>query len=617
MPRTAVMQTNFNAGELSPKLDGQLDLKQYFNGGREVLNFAPIPQGPLMRRTGTQYINNAYVSNEYSTRLLPFQFSETQSYILELGPDPAGATQGYIRFYTDRGLILDGGTPYQIGHPYDSAARQELQFAQTADVLIIVHPRYAPRKLVRYGHTNWVLEEISFTNPPKIDATNYYWTEANGYPGTVCFYQQRLILGGSTAYPQTIWLSVTGSYYDFTVSDPGVDTDGITYTIASDQLNSIRWMVSQKVIIIGTTGDEFIVCSSDSTSGITPSSIKAIRQTAYGSATLPAHLLEKSVVFVQYGRRKLRNVVYDYLSDTYDAEDLTSFAEHITKSQLKATTVINNPDTVLWACRKDGLLVGCTLDKDQKVVAWHRHSIAGTGPNDEAQAFVEDVCSIPGESGDEVWLVVQRKIQGVTVKMIEVLADMLRAPAEESERTYLDSYQRGTYKTPTSHITGLEHLEGEVVTPVCDGWVHPTRVVTDGAIDLKSAVSDVRVGLLYTSSYKTMRIAPSSADTVTFHLPKRLVRAWVSVYESIAPYIGVQTTYTINQIEGIGQDWVLQPVLIGDPRVMNVAQALVTKDFFTSLGVNSSTRPVFVIEAREPLPLTILAYVVDLETSDI
>lgn len=618
MPKTSVMQTNFTAGELSPLLDGQVDLKQYFNGGHEVTNFVPIPQGPLMRRTGTQYIadgmQHAEFPQSYNSRLLPFQFSTAQSYVLEFACEPSATDRGFIRFYTDRGQIYSGGAPYQINHPYDSDALAELQYAQTADVLIIVHPRYAPRQLKRLGSTNWVLEVITFTNPPKIDDTHYYWTEENGYPSTVCFYQQRLVFGGSLNYPQTVWFSVVGIYYDFTVSAVSVSTDAITYTISSDQLNKIQWMISQKVIVLGTTGDEFIIYASDSSEGITPSTVKATRQTAYGSASLGAHLLEKSVVFIQNGRRKVRNVVYDYVSDTYDAEDLTTFAEHITESSIHHTAVMSNPDTILWACLSNGVLIGCTLDKDQKVVGWHKHLISGKGPWTSDIVIVEDVCVIPGQNGDELWIIVQRIVNGAFVKQIEVLVDFGRSPVGEPDRTYLDSYQRGIFSPPQTVITGLSHLEGETVLAVCDGWVHPPLTVTGGQVTLRSAASDVRIGLQFSSRFQSMRIAPATADTLTFHLPKRLTRLWLSVYKSLAPYVGVKTTLGPESDE---YDWTLLPTLIGAPRVMDMAQKPVTDDIQVSLGVNSTTRPRLVIEAQEPLPLNLLSYVVEVETSSL
>jgi hypothetical protein len=92
-------------------------------------------------------------------RLIPFEFSTQQAYILEFGDQ-------YIRFYKDGGVILSGGTPYEISSPYADTDLSGIAFAQSADVLYIANASYAPRKLSRTSDTTWTLEEIEFATPP-------------------------------------------------------------------------------------------------------------------------------------------------------------------------------------------------------------------------------------------------------------------------------------------------------------------------------------------------------------------------------------------------------------------------------------------------------------------
>lgn len=159
MPKVSPAQTSFNGGEFSPLLYGRVDNDRYNTGLKRCLNYIPTIQGGLTRRPGTYYVNEVKDSDD-STRLISFQFSITQAYIIEAG-------DLYFRFYKDNGVIESSpGTPYEIVSGYDKADLFQLKFTQSADVLYITHPDYPPSKLSRVSDTNWTLEEIEFFNGP-------------------------------------------------------------------------------------------------------------------------------------------------------------------------------------------------------------------------------------------------------------------------------------------------------------------------------------------------------------------------------------------------------------------------------------------------------------------
>lgn len=157
MPRTTWTQNNFNAGEWSPLTYGRSDVGKYTNALATCLNYVPTTQGGLTRRPGTRYVANTKSNGQ--VRLIPFEFSITQAYILEFG-------DLYVRFYTLGGQLLSGGTPYEVATPYTLADLQDLSFTQSADVLYIAHRNYKPRKLSRLGPTNWTLTTIAFGDGP-------------------------------------------------------------------------------------------------------------------------------------------------------------------------------------------------------------------------------------------------------------------------------------------------------------------------------------------------------------------------------------------------------------------------------------------------------------------
>lgn len=153
-------QPSFTAGELSPALGARIDLAKYASGLKTAINLFIHPHGGASNRAGLEFIREVKNSAN-DARLIPFQFNTEQSYVLEFG-------DLYFRVFRDGGLILSGGLPYEVVTPYAHADVGELVFIQEADVMYIVHPLYAPRKLARLADDNWTLTTITFA--PSITA---------------------------------------------------------------------------------------------------------------------------------------------------------------------------------------------------------------------------------------------------------------------------------------------------------------------------------------------------------------------------------------------------------------------------------------------------------------
>jgi hypothetical protein len=155
-----MIQPSFAAGELAPSLYARVDLARYQTGLRLCSNFFVMPYGGLKNRPGTVFVNETKGSGV--ARLIPFQFNDEQTYVLEFG-------NLYMRVYKDGGVIESSpGVPYEIATPFTAAQLFELNYTQSADIMTIVHPSHAPRQLSRLGHDNWTLAAISFV--PSISA---------------------------------------------------------------------------------------------------------------------------------------------------------------------------------------------------------------------------------------------------------------------------------------------------------------------------------------------------------------------------------------------------------------------------------------------------------------
>jgi hypothetical protein len=156
MANIRVIQRSFGGGVVSPEMLGRVDDAKYQSGLAMCRNFVVKPQGPVENRPGFAFVR-AVKDSTKKTRLIPFVYSITQTMVIEVGA-------GYFRFHTNGATLLDGDAPYEISNPYAEADLFDIHYVQSADVLTLVHPNYAPRELRRMGATNWVLSTISFSS---------------------------------------------------------------------------------------------------------------------------------------------------------------------------------------------------------------------------------------------------------------------------------------------------------------------------------------------------------------------------------------------------------------------------------------------------------------------
>ena len=445
MPRTTAALNSFVSGEFSAKLDGRTDFEKYSSGCKTLQNMLVHPQGAAARRVGTQFISSVKTAAN-KTRLIPFEFSTTQTYILEFGNQ-------YIRFYKDKGQILSSGSAYEISTPYLTAELFDIKFAQSADVMYLVHPNHEAMKLSRTDHTAWSLDQVEFTDGPYLpinttattltpassgtgtgvnitasavtginggdgfqttdvgriisfnsgkakitsrtsttvvvctittafantDAKDDWklgaFSDTTGHPSCVSFFEQRLVFAGTTDEPQTIYFSKSGDYENMTTGTNA--DDAMVYTIASNQVNKIRYLKAVRTLLIGTTGGEFSVSADGTDAAVTPTNITIKRQSSFGAANVDAQPAGNAVLFLQRAKRKIRELAYNYDSDGYVAPDLTILNETVTKSGITEMAYQQSPDSILWCVRNDGVFSGLTYQRTDNVVAWHRHILGG------------------------------------------------------------------------------------------------------------------------------------------------------------------------------------------------------------------------------------------------
>jgi hypothetical protein len=556
----SVIKASFTGGEWSPSLFSRTDLAKYGTANKTMRNFYPHPHGGASNRPGFQFIHETKTSSKTS-RLVPFQFSVTQGYFIEFGnlyvrfykddgiivspktitgatnASPISVTATAHGFATGNTvtitgvlgntatngtwviIVIDantftltgstgnaaytsGGTAtaiVEVATPYVEADLPLLKFEQSADILYITHPSYAPRKLSRTSHTAWTLTVITFgasiaaptgaamsggagriyavtaiedgvesvvSNDAAGGAGNTLsWTAVTGateynvyekkngvylslgragstsfdipatyaldstispptsqnplgstdnYPGCVAFNDQRLLFGRTNNEPQTFRGSVVGDFENLNISSPIQDDDAFTFTINSGQVNEIRWMAALTDLIIGTSGSEWKLTAGGNSDSITPTSAKLVRQSRWGVSHIQPIIIGDSILFVDGSNQKVRDLYYALARDGYEGSDLTILAQHLFEVEtITEWAYAQHPDSIIWAIRSDGVLVGLTYQKEHDVFGWHHHDTQGTF---ESVSTIKDT-----EGTNATYVIVKRSINGTTKRYVEKL----------------------------------------------------------------------------------------------------------------------------------------------------------------------------------------------------
>jgi hypothetical protein len=425
------------------------------------------------------------------------------------------------------------------------------------------------------------------------------WSEAafsgvRGYPRAVAIHEQRLCFGGTAHQPNTFWCSKVDDFENFQLGSSA--DDGLQFTVASSEGNRIEWMFSQQRLMIGTSGDEWTIGGADSGQAFSATNVQAQKQSSFGSKTMRAILLNDVLLFVQRRGRKVRELTYSFERDGWVAPDLTVLSEHVTQGELVELAFQQQPDAILWAVRGDGQLVGMSYERDQEVVAWHRHTTDGE---------FESVATVYGLSGadDEVWLVVKRTINGQTKRYIERFKADNRAKFEAQTKDdwwYLDCAKRYS-GTATATITGLSHLEGKTVSVLANGAVQPDETVASGQITLDKTYTKVLAGLPYTSTILPMKFDFDLRDGPTRGRKKRINRVEVSLFKSLA-----------GEASTNGTEWLwIYPRDFDDP--MDASPPPFSGDAEVVVAGDYSDDSDIYLRQRLPYPFTVRALVVKLD----
>ena len=303
------------------------------------------------------------------------------------------------------------------------------------------------------------------------------WNAQDGYPASVTLHQQRLVTGGTSKYPQTIWGSRAGLYNDFT---KGVlDDDAYSFELSSDEVNPVQFLSSNRDLVVLTYGGEWVLTGGIE-KPITPTNVRATPQAKVGSAKVRPEQIDDDLYYAQRGLSALRTLGYAIDVGGYRSGEASTFSEHLVSGGVEQISYQQSPERVQWVQKTDGSYLAVTVSREQAVRAFTLCTPANDG-------VVESMATIPEGGEDKTYMVVRRTINGATKRYVE--------------RMNWDAYQdcRVT-KTPASAtVNGLTHLAGEVVSAVADGVdLGDFTVSAGGVITLPRSAATVYVGARFT-----------------------------------------------------------------------------------------------------------------------
>lgn len=636
MPSPLVLPS-FAAGELSPALHGRVDMAKYQVGLATCLNWFIHPFGGASTRAGTAFVGEVYDSAKRS-RLHGFQFNTEQTYVLEFadqklriikdggyvletaltitgitqgnpgvvsytGSDPSngdhvwiidvvGMTQVNRRRFTVANVnggantfelsgistlaysaYVSGGTVarvYTVSTPYVLADLPLLKFVQSADTLTITHPTYAPRNLTRTGHAAWTLTAIVFSPGGTFDS-------ANNYPGCSTYHDGRQWYGRTNTSPQTLYGSQSGAFNDFTVNTPVEDSDAVTRTLASREVNEVRFLLSLDVLLTFTSGSIWRGWGSSLDDVITPGNFGIKPVSIGGIAQIEPVATIDAAIYVTASGRRVRDIYGN--GSQFAGRDLSILSSHLFEGKtVEERAYAVDPDSLIWFVRSDGVLLCLSYLKEHDVYAWSRHTTDGT---------VESVAAVQESNETILYIQVKRTIGGATKRYVERMASRFFASVYEAWCVDSGYFYNG-WNTDTAKslmITGATYNAGDSVTLAATGHTPFTSGSVGSKYILRSGQSQVTV---------TVSAFSSSSS--------------VSATLDIAPYTSLQATAT--------SDWALASLTLSGLWHLEGETLSVFADgsVFPDKTVSSGT---ITLERASGRILAGLGYVCDLETLDI
>jgi len=369
------------------------------------------------------------------------------------------------------------------------------------------------------------------------------------YPGAVSYFEQRRSFAGTTNKPQNIWMTRSGTESVMNYSLPVRSDDRIAFRVAAREANTIRHIVPLTQLLLLTSSAEWRVTSINS-DAITPTTISVRPQSYVGASNVQPVIINNSLIYGAARGGHVRELGYNWQANGFVTGDLSLRATHLFDNlDIVDMAYSKAPQPLVWFVSTSGKLLGLTYVPEQQIGAWHQHDTLG---------MFESCCVVAEGNEDVLYVVVKRTINGAQVRYVERMATRLFNT--QADAFFVDSGL--TYQgAATTTISGLTHLEGETVSILADGAVHPQRVVLNGAIALDNAASIVHIGLPIIADLHTLPVAAQTDGSFGQGRYKNVNKAWLRVYRSSGIFVGPDVNNLVEAKQRTTEPFGSPPVL--------------------------------------------------------
>lgn len=398
----------------------------------------------------------------------------------------------------------------------------------------------------------------------------------DNYPAVCAFFEQRLLFGRTNNVPSGIWGSRSADFENLNYARPLQESDGLSFSIATGELNQIEALLpmthllaltSDNIMSIRGANDDYIAA--------VPPPIPRV-QVAEGIGE-PDPIRIKSVAFYQARDDDgIRTLGYSFELNGDESRDISIFAPHLFKNnRVVEWSYAQTPDSVIWCVMEDGTGLCFTWQAEQQIWGWTRFVTDGT---------LKDVCSITESGESRTYFLIERTINSVDTLFVERMTSSRWT--DFTDACYLDCAKTFYYSSATNVIDKLEHLEGETVKVLADGFVHDATV-SGGQVDIgaDNAATTVHVGLPYDTIVETLPLPEEWQKKATGPL-------FLDLVDSLA-------------VKGGRQSTALEEMVTRETEALDTPTPPFTGTVRINIPQKNDREGGVIIKQTEPLPMTL------------
>lgn len=379
-------------------------------------------------------------------------------------------------------------------------------------------------EITAHTSTTQVTATIKGANASNTTATTAWrlgaFSDTDGYPSTVVFFQDRLVFMNAKGEPLGVFLSVSADYTNFAASDEDGQVFGnsaIVLYLNSNSVNEATWGIPLgHDLVIGTSSSEWTLGANTAGEALTAVTAVAKEGTTMGSAPVHGIKVNNTALFVAHSQTSVGRIAFSFETNMYEATDMNLFANHILRGGIKQLAYMFEPENRLFLCTTNGELYMMAYKPDQSVNGWSRVLTSGK---------VLSIVALPSTltKQNELYMIVEREINGEVYRFTEVQYFPFDIGEHVEEAKFLDCSVRFDGRSkPDADLTFSDNT-GTVTITASDDVFANASVDDDIRINgniarITDVVSDAEVSAIVLSNY----IMPDTAKSGAWEWLRRL-----------------------------------------------------------------------------------------------